>query len=322
VTQEEVTELAKKMISEGEKPTIGRIRELLGNRGSPNTISRFLKYWREGEIHQIQEASDLFSADRSEEPQKQAPLEVQLEPKSTPAPVKPSVHQIEKPIVMEASSTQGKLVSESPLSSPSQASSPASASHSQPPRRDKPNHGHKNQNNGHSHQKNHHGQGGGKPSSPHHGGNGHPNNHHGHGNNHSNSQKREHRPPVSRPVMSFEDTVPNVYVSENLDTLTTTQLTAKVRRLESILNKEISRRERADSMARDAKEYAEAVKLQIGARINDIRQSMEMVIDSLQSQLKSLRENAEKDLRFYRDALQKANEHLANQHTKGVRNPL
>jgi hypothetical protein len=67
-------------------------------------------------------------------------------------------------------------------------------------------------------------------------------------------------------------------------------------------------------MARDAKEYAEAVKLQIGARINDIRQSMEMVIDSLQSQLKSLRENAEKDLRFYRDALQKANEHLANQH--------
>jgi hypothetical protein len=68
VGQEEVSQLAKDLISKGEKPTIGRIRELLGNRGSPNTISRYLKTWREGEIEHIRHGEhDLFAAESDSE---------------------------------------------------------------------------------------------------------------------------------------------------------------------------------------------------------------------------------------------------------------
>ena len=285
LTQEEVSQLAKDLISKGEKPTIGRIRDLLGNRGSPNTISRFLKNWREGEIDHIRQES---------EPMENPPRPLQVETLVPVLEVKPPPPPpVIEPVVISA-----------PVLSASAPVPPAPHYRERPQRDD-----HKPRL--HQTPRPQHGQGhhAPKPQHPHQNQNQNQNpNHVAHGNPH---QKRD-RPPVPRPVLNFEDSVPDVYVSENLDTLTTTQLIAKVRRLESILNKEVSRRERADLMARDAKEYAEAVKIQIGARINDIRQSMEMVIDSLQAQLKSMRENAEKDLRFYREALQKASEKLLN----------
>jgi len=43
---EEVAAAANKIVDEGHKPTIQRIREYLGNRGSTTTISRHLKTWK------------------------------------------------------------------------------------------------------------------------------------------------------------------------------------------------------------------------------------------------------------------------------------
>ncbi len=403
VGQEEVSQLAKDLISKGEKPTIGRIRELLGNRGSPNTISRYLKTWREGEIEHIRHGEhDLFAAESDSEShaksdddvakkkvtdvsadavspvlnsdanisrqpvKKAAPaaavLAVEVENTSAQAPssglatsqAEIKTPQGETPAAM-VNSTKSPLVEGSPsqvltqeagaaghssphqpkaVASPqhqgsSQSSAPvqvhtqntghhqaSSSSGSQNFRGPKPPQGSGNQNQNQNQNQN------GQSSKPNHQKSGHQqkqgqNHHHkNHDKAHDhrdNRDNRENRPHVPKPALMFEDNFPNVYVSENLDTLTSTQLIAKVRRLESILNKEQSRRESADSMARDAKEYAEAVKVQVGARINDIRQSMEMVIDSLQSQIKSMRENAEKDLRFYRESLEKAKEKLAQQ---------
>ncbi|TNF65901.1 MAG: hypothetical protein EP298_10160 [Gammaproteobacteria bacterium] len=46
LTFEEVQEAAEKLIQQGENPTIMRIRETLGGKGSPNTISKYLKEWK------------------------------------------------------------------------------------------------------------------------------------------------------------------------------------------------------------------------------------------------------------------------------------
>ncbi|MCF6776091.1 DNA-binding protein [Thiotrichales bacterium 19X7-9] len=46
LTFEEVQEAVEKLIQQGENPTIMRIRETLGGKGSPNTISKYLKEWK------------------------------------------------------------------------------------------------------------------------------------------------------------------------------------------------------------------------------------------------------------------------------------
>ncbi|MCF6766533.1 DNA-binding protein [Thiotrichales bacterium 19S3-7] len=46
LTFEEVQEAAEKLLQQGESPTIMRIRETLGGKGSPNTISKYLKEWK------------------------------------------------------------------------------------------------------------------------------------------------------------------------------------------------------------------------------------------------------------------------------------
>ncbi|MCF6767183.1 DNA-binding protein [Thiotrichales bacterium 19S11-10] len=46
LTFEEVAQAAQQLLDEGENPTIIRIREVLGGKGSPNTISKFLKEWK------------------------------------------------------------------------------------------------------------------------------------------------------------------------------------------------------------------------------------------------------------------------------------
>lgn len=49
LSYEEVIEHAKRLIDNGENPSIMKIRESLGGRGSPNTISKYLKEWKESQ---------------------------------------------------------------------------------------------------------------------------------------------------------------------------------------------------------------------------------------------------------------------------------
>ena len=103
---------------------------------------------------------------------------------------------------------------------------------------------------------------------------------------------------------------PDIYHAENLDTLSDKELAVKIRRLEIYLNKEQSRREAAEKMAREAKEYAEVIKEQIGQRIADLRQAMEQTINELKAEARDIKDNAEADLRFYREQLEKANKKI------------
>jgi len=294
VTLEEVSQLAKDLIAQGEKPTIGRVRELLGNRGSPNVISRFLKEWRDGEIASIQGTQPKVEVKVEPLPEvklpnppalpkmdppkvqietKEPPLKIQVPPPVTPPPV--SLAPSQASIPRQGGSQQAQNGQAQPQQRGAQAQKPPQAQRLA----------------GHPH-----------PSRP---------NHH-----HAPKQQQQQHSQQSlkdRPFIAPEDDVADIYASENLETLSREQLVAKVRRLESILNKEQFRRENADSMARDAKEYAESLKAQISARISDVRHTMEVTIDQLHAQLKFMREMMEKDLRYYREHLQKAEQKLAEQ---------
>lgn len=94
---------------------------------------------------------------------------------------------------------------------------------------------------------------------------------------------------------------------ERLEDLDDNALIIKIRRLETQLAKEQSRREAAEKMAEEAKEYADIIKEQIGQRVADLRQSMEVMINQLKAEARDMKQNADNDLRFYRDQLQKAN---------------
>ncbi|MDO8954788.1 MAG: DNA-binding protein [Gammaproteobacteria bacterium] len=98
-----------------------------------------------------------------------------------------------------------------------------------------------------------------------------------------------------------------VYQAERLEDLDDNALIIKIRRLETSLAKEQSRREAAEKMAEDAKQYADIIKEQIGQRIADLRQTMEVNINHLKSEARDIKQNSDGDLKFYRDQLQKAN---------------
>lgn len=47
VTQEQVNDAVEQLLLEGERPTIERVRAVLGT-GSPNTLTRMLDHWWKG----------------------------------------------------------------------------------------------------------------------------------------------------------------------------------------------------------------------------------------------------------------------------------
>ena len=47
ITQEQVSEAADSLVATNERPTVARIRVVLGNTGSPNTIVKFLHVWKQ-----------------------------------------------------------------------------------------------------------------------------------------------------------------------------------------------------------------------------------------------------------------------------------
>jgi hypothetical protein len=94
---------------------------------------------------------------------------------------------------------------------------------------------------------------------------------------------------------------------ERLEDLDDNALIIKIRRLETLLSKEQSRREAAEKMAEEAKEYADIIKEQIGQRVADLKQSMEVIINQLKAEAREMKHNADSDLKFYREQLQKAN---------------
>ena len=91
------------------------------------------------------------------------------------------------------------------------------------------------------------------------------------------------------------------------------QLQLRVRKLEAMLVKEQSRRECAEKMVLEIKDYAETLKAQVTKRIDDFRQSTEQEKMALMQQIKLLKSESEQDLKYYRSLLEQANQKFIQQ---------
>lgn len=120
----------------------------------------------------------------------------------------------------------------------------------------------------------------------------------GHNNNNGNQNNRH---------SEFEEPV-----EVSLENLSEETLAIKIRRLESFLLKEQMRREVAERIAEETRDYAESIKEQVAQRINDLRQNMDIIIEQLKVQLREQKQNFDQDLNYYQEQLAKANEKIAS----------
>ena len=126
-------------------------------------------------------------------------------------------------------------------------------------------------------------------------------------NRHSNNQGSHNQHASQNRQVEFEEAV-----ETPLEQLPEQTLIIKIRRLESILLKEQMRREVAERIMDETKEYADSIKEQVAQRINDLRQNMDIVIEQLKAQLREQKQNFDQDLKFYQEELSKANEKIAS----------
>lgn len=108
-------------------------------------------------------------------------------------------------------------------------------------------------------------------------------------------------------VSPYDQFEQEVIVSENLETMSENELTIKIRKLEAMINKEQCRTEAAEKMAREAKEYAETIKVQVASRIADVKEAMTETVSLLRTESETIQQNADRDLKYYREQLDKAN---------------
>ena len=85
----------------------------------------------------------------------------------------------------------------------------------------------------------------------------------------------------------------------------------KIKKLYAALVKEQIRRETAEKISKEAKNYVDTMKAQAKQRISDVRDSLEGQIAFLSGQIRQLKRESEASLDHYRDQLEKANIHLA-----------
>jgi hypothetical protein len=237
VSFEEVVAAAQELEKQGEKPTVERIKESLGGRGTLATINRFFKEWKnqqDGSSVGANQALDLTGEAMQESQHNQENSENNI-----PAQINES--------------TGGNSINPqeiAPAAVLAQEESCSSASASQPV-----------------------------------------------------SPKHAPQPRVQSPFDESRET----YQAEQLEGLDDNQLIIKIRRLETLIAKEQSRREAAEKMAEEAKDYADIIKEQIGQRVADLKHSMEVTINQFKAEARELKQNADNDLKFYREQLQKAN---------------
>ena len=101
------------------------------------------------------------------------------------------------------------------------------------------------------------------------------------------------------------------HVSEEWSTiLNESNNDVKIKKLYSALIKESIRRETAERLAKDAQSYSDIIQQQSKQRISEIKDSLEEKITFLNSQIKSLKQESEANLDYYRNELQKATKAL------------
>lgn len=273
ISQEEIVAAIEQLLAQGDKLTISRVREALGNRGTPAIIAKILKERHPDssvsrESMDMQQQSFNMDVEIPEAAEDGSSPNMAVNPQAPVA--NPHFVEIQPPLpnneILKPASAEAAGV-EAP-------SSPATETGD---RRDKLSFK-KRQYDGPRQRE------GEQQARPQH--------------------YHEHQQSGAQSSNNYQQ---EVYYAENLENLSEKELTVKIRRLEIYLNKEQSRREAAEKMAREAKEYAEAIKEQIGQRIADLREALEENIDRLKAEARDLKANAENDLKFYREQLEKAN---------------
>ncbi len=298
VNYQEVAAAAEALLTHGKKPSITAVKAFLEERGSPAVIGQNLKDWRNQALSSNAMATqDLLTQ-----------AGIVTEPSTPTAPVR-----VSQPV--QVLSVQEVSVPEIQVPAPSVEAAPRSQhSHNQ---HNPHNQGQQNQQNQQNtgQQKNNNRFGRNRQNS----------------NQHQNQGQHQSRGPreprevrddgefdrvpdrgdlVEQAASAFGD----YYHVSNLDGMDERMLRIQIHTLETCLNKEQSRRDAAEKMARQATEYSEVIKTQIAQRINDLRQLMDEQIQRLHSEITLVRQQAEQDLVYYREQLNKANHKILQLH--------
>ena len=215
ITYAEVVTAIEALMSSGDKPTIQKIRTQLGERGSPVTISKHVKAWKE--------AVATLKADTTPTP---APVTTSTNPSPVSEKVKPETPEVKIATQVETKKTL-----------------------------------------------------------------------------------KVRQAPVQKAPTNNSDIIEAA--PEAFTNLPSEKLKIKILQLESMITKEQSRRESAENMARDMRDYADTVKTDIAKRITVIETEFQATIDGLRADAVELKKQASTDLRTYHAALEKANAQLS-----------
>ncbi len=295
LTYEQIVAIIEQIVAAGERPTINRIREALGNQGPVPIIARFLKQWRAANGQQL--SLDMVN-EMPLQPEKQ-PVQQQIKmdmDDQQPATFAPSASE----------QTPSSVFSEPPVA-PFQL--PVVEEEREPTTPQQQQH---NQNQRSQQQ---------------------PQHQRGRRNFDRNQQQPQQQAPATPPppkVVDFDKPYPampqdvqefldqplvshetmDVNSIESLVALTKEALITKVRYLSSLVTKEQKRTDVSERIARESRIYSDGIKNMVAERINAIRDSMQVSIDQLKLELRQNKANAEKELLRYQQQLDAANRKL------------
>lgn len=250
LTYDDVAQAANTLNQQGTNPTIQNIRESLGT-GSPITISKHLKTWKEAQKSGLIQPEAPAAAERKLS--RRAPASVESTPETLAS--EDNTVQVE---TIEALSIDTNTPND--ISNINESASMQKAPAKTFNKRERPQQA---------------------------------------------KQPQDQSKPKTQKLDSFELT------AASLMGLSEDHLKIKILQLETAIAKEQSRREAAEAMARDIKDYAELLKSEVQQRITDMEQAYDRTIAELKANAEQLRKNAAEDLKYYRSALEKANVKLS-----------
>ena len=282
LTLDEVINAARQVIAAGEKPTIAKVHETLGNRGSATTVSRMLKEWRESV------KAKASSEDKAEEVPKAV---ITKSPKK-----KPHADQSDE----ETADSKNALEMYNIPSKERLTNKPKKDRDNQRQPRDrydnKQRKGYQQDKEGRQKRRTHRKQQVDK---------------------HQQQMQHHMREYKDEPYEQFILESKPI----DIEMLDKPELINRIRRLEGELMKEQSRRQAAERLSVEAQQYAELIKAEVGDHVNDLKLEMDEQINQLKQDIRDIQVKADQDLCEYRAYLEKANQALAvlkkSQETKG-----
>ena len=289
IEYDDIAQAVEQLMQQGQKPTILKIREQLGGVGSPNTISKYFKEWKERALAYNQQAG----SGNHQAAQNQASQGDTTESES---------HKTSQSDTTEPH--QATTGSEAPMAKHNSSASAAQAQHSSAATPDQ----HSTADNSNSTAESSSNSTATSSSEQ----------------TDGESSPSEAGPDASRSAINADvnalinntrqlsTEMVNAMANEWEMILNEDNEEVKIRKLHAALIKEQTRREAAEKVAQESKAYSETLKEQVAQRINDLRDSLEAEISFLQTQIRTLKKESQANVEYYRTQLEKANNKLIN----------